>query len=313
MAMNFFNSKIVTKQISLEDAIKGAQGKAKVRSLDEIIADAKKVKTAAVQAEVKTASVEAPKVEAPKVETKEAAAPAVQVKTAAEFGLPSAAPARPAPGTPAPLGKPQAAPMPAATSRPLGKGPSISPAGAPPVPGANPTIPAPMGTAPVAPNAGIRPPLPAKPPMPGATPAPMGAKPPMGTAPVSPVAKPPMPTPGAMASAKHTLKIASSLDFRNWEAQAVADAWKQHGSVENCMANVASQTNDPKSYCGLLRVAATEATQVIKTAAAKKEEKTATPLYQKIAKLDAEKLSGLREYFTLIYGKDYVEAMLADF
>lgn len=71
-----------------------------------------------------------------------------------------------------------------------------------------------------------------------------------------------------------SLKISSSLDFRKWEAAAVACAWKQHGSIEKCIENVKNDTNDPKSYCGLLRVAANEATQILKTNSVKAEEKT---------------------------------------
>lgn len=91
--MNFFNQKIVTKTISLEDAVKkAAEPKPAVRSLDEIIANAKQMKTAIAKAETKTAAVEAPKPEAPKTapkaEVKAEVKPSVTVKVAAEMSAP---------------------------------------------------------------------------------------------------------------------------------------------------------------------------------------------------------------------------------
>jgi hypothetical protein len=77
--MKFFGSRIITKSVSMEDAIAKAKEPRKVRSLDEILAeiDAKnkqsKVAAAApAKAEVKTAAVEAPKAEAPKAEVAKA-------------------------------------------------------------------------------------------------------------------------------------------------------------------------------------------------------------------------------------------------
>lgn len=224
--MNFFNSRIVTKSISLEDAVKKAQEpKAAPRSLEEIIASAKQMKTASTQAETKTASVEAPKAEA-KVEVKAETAPAVTVKVATEMSAPKA------------------------------KAPAQAP-----------------------------------------------------KAPAKPAEKPTK----AAASGKHTVKLAAELDFRNWEAQAVSDAWKQHGSVQQCMSNVAGKASDGKAYCELLRVAASEADKVIKTASAKKEVKVAAPIYKKIAKLTSQEQSFLREFFKKIYGEEYVTAMLGDY
>ena len=243
--MKFFSSKIVTKPISLEDAVKNAKAQPKVRSLDEIIASVKQVKMAAAKTEVKTAIAEAPKVEAAKTESvkepikaeapKKTESPkteakaetqAVQIKTAKELA-------------------------PAAATTPVvqpSEAKSIKPA-----------------------------------------------------------------EPKAAQAAKHTLKIASSLDFRNWEAQTVADAWKQHGTVEQCITNVGKQANDPKTYCGLLQVAASEANKIIKAAGSKKQTKTASPAFKKIAKLTPAEQSFLREYFGKIYGKEYVDALLGDF
>lgn len=234
--MNFFNSKIVTKTISLEDAIKKAnEPKAAPRSLDEILASAKQMKTAAAQAETKTAAVapapkaeakaEAPKPEAKKPEVKVAAAkPTVAVKVAAELAP-----------------KPAEAPK-AEAPKPEAKKPEVK-----------------------------------------------------------------------AAAAKPITKWASSIDFRNWEAQAVVDAWNQHGSVEKCVANVGSKATDGKVYCELLRVAASEADKVVKTASAKKEQKTAAPVYRKIAKLTAQEQSFLRDFFKKIYGEEYVSALLDDY
>jgi hypothetical protein len=113
---------------------------------------------------------------------------------------------------------------------------------------------------------------------------------------------------------KLTLKIAKTLDFRPWEAQKIVDAWKSHGSVEKCIANVKGKVNDGKTYCGLLQVAATQATKAVKLASATKEKKVAsTPEQKKFAKLTPNEQTFLREYFTKIYGKDYVEAMLGDY
>jgi hypothetical protein len=46
---------------------------------------------------------------------------------------------------------------------------------------------------------------------------------------------------------------------------------------------------------------------------AKKEEATAAPIYKKIAKLTGEEQSFLREFFSKIYGNDYVDALLGDY
>lgn len=228
--MKFFNSRIVTKTISLEDAVKKAQEpKAAPRSLDEIIASAKQMKTASAQAETKTASVEAPKVEAPKAEVKAEVAPTVTVKVATEMSAPKAKAPAQAPAKAVP-----------ATSKPAEK-------------------------------------------------------------------------PAKQAATKHVVKLAAELDFRNWEAQAIVDTWKQHGSVQQCITNVGDKSSDGKAYCELLRVAASEADKAVKTASAKKEEKTAAPIYKKIAKLTSQEQSFLREFFKKIYGEEYVTAMLGDY
>lgn len=283
--MGFFTNKIVTKPISLEDAVKKEQPK--VRSLDEILASVKQTKTAAAapQAEVKTAAVEAPKVvEAAKVIT--------EIKVSDEFKK-EALTRVPIPGvkddtwkmTPGESGQAMDA------AKAVGKSPFA--------PGALNEI------STIKPGRG------------------QGAKQVINPdirqkmkAPVSPLStqRPaPAPIPAPVASSKHVLKLASKIDFRNWEAQAVVDAWKQHGTVEACVKNVGKDASDPKTYCALLRVAANEATKVVKSASAKKEEKTASPIYKKIAKLTSNEQSFLREFFSKIYGKDYVEALLSDY
>jgi len=122
------------------------------------------------------------------------------------------------------------------------------------------------------------------------------------------------------AEKKNTLKMASSLDFRNWEAQEVVDAWKQHSTVEACVKNVGSDTSNPKLYCSLLQVAASEAGKIIKAAEAKKVEKTAAqekkvtgPVWKKIAKLTPEEKQFVSDFFSKLYGKDYVEALVTDY
>lgn len=323
--MNFFNQKIVTKSISLEDAVKKAQEPKKpVRTLEEILADTAKLnKIAASQAEVKTAAVaEAPKAAEVKPEEKKAEN-AAQVKIALDMGTPAPSPTArpaipgkppiPAPGLKAPMAPGLKAPM-APAPAPMAKAP-VAPA-ASPLPGQAPAASAPTipqklpGQAP----RGIRPPA-AKPPMP----APAGSKPSIAPtkpqmSPASPAAPSMSPSAApAMASSKKSLKIASSLDFRGWEAQAVADAWKGHGSIEACVQNVGDKASDAQTYCSLLRVAATEADKVIKAAASKAEVKTAAPVYKKIAKLTGPEQSFLREFFSKIYGEDYVKALLADY
>jgi len=127
-------------------------------------------------------------------------------------------------------------------------------------------------------------------------------------------------------AAKPTLKIASSLDFRNWKAQEVLDAWKQHGSVEACVKNTTGGTSNPKLYCSLLQTAAGVADKVIKAAAAKKTEKTAAkeekpadkatkvagPQWKKIAKLTPKEKQFMVNFFSKLYGKDYVDALVTD-
>ena len=238
--MNFFTSKIVTKPISLEEAVKNSQAQAgvKPRTLDEIIASGKAIKTASSQAEVKTAAV----VEPPKVEVK----PEIKVAMA------------PLPVAKKPLAKPVVAPV----------------------------APVASGQAAV-------------------TQAATEAEKAIVGKPKAPIAKAPM-----VAASKKVLKIASSLDFRGWEAQAVIDAWGQHKNMEGCVKNVAGSVSDPKTYCSLLSVAASEAPKFVKTAKAAKAEKVA---YKKIAKLTSKEHSFLKEYFTKLYGQDYVDAMLGDY
>ena len=73
--MKFFGSRIITKSVSLEDAISKAKEPQKVRSLDDILADIdannKQVKTAASDGSKKTAK---PEVKAEAKPVKEKAA-----------------------------------------------------------------------------------------------------------------------------------------------------------------------------------------------------------------------------------------------
>lgn len=118
-----------------------------------------------------------------------------------------------------------------------------------------------------------------------------------------------------MASNKNVaLKIAKKLDFRGWSAEDVVKAWGQHGSMPQCVKNVGSEANDAKTYCALLQVASSEASKVIKTAAAEKPAKTASKnLFVKISKLDETDKALLSKYFSRIYGKAYVDALLGDY
>lgn len=111
------------------------------------------------------------------------------------------------------------------------------------------------------------------------------------------------------------LKVAKSLDFRQWTAEDVIHAWKQHGSLENCVKNVSKLASDAKVYCALLKTASSEATKFVKVAAPeKKVEKVAEKsAFKKIAKLTDEERARLAKYFGELYGSDYVEAMLADY
>jgi len=294
MNIKFHSDKISLKSIDLKEASK--MKPQAVRSLSEIMDDIKNKQALAASAakEVKTASVDAP---APKV----AAAPAVQIKVADDLlgGVDeieqaadvAAAPAAPAPGAPVdPLAAKPMAPM---APKPMAAAPMAPAAPKPMVP-----PPAPMGAGkPV-------------PPAPGVAPAPMAKNP--GLPAVKPV--PPVGTQApapAMAAAKGTLKIAKELDFRGWEAEKVASAWGEYGTSEKCEATVAGKTSDPKKYCELIRVAANVAT--VKIASAKKEEKVASPAFQKIAKLPAAQLAWLKEYYSKYYGEKFVAALLGDY
>lgn len=116
----------------------------------------------------------------------------------------------------------------------------------------------------------------------------------------------------AVKQASLSMKVAKELDFRPWSAMQVVDAWKQHGSFKGCVANVGKKASHPDQYCSLLRVAAGMAHKVV-TAAAKQQPKTASVEYVKFAKLPPKQKALVREYFSLYYPKDYVEAMLGDY
>ena len=120
----------------------------------------------------------------------------------------------------------------------------------------------------------------------------------------------------AATKAPVVLKIAQSLDFRGWEAPDVVTVWKQHGSIEKCMENVQKLASDPRTYCGLLKAASVEAEKVmVKVASAKAQEpaKKTAATFRKIAKLTDKEKSWLRDYFTNLYGPEYVEALLSDY
>jgi len=116
-------------------------------------------------------------------------------------------------------------------------------------------------------------------------------------------------------SAPKTLKMAKSLDFRQWAAEDVVTAWGQHGSFDKCVANVDGLVNEPKTYCKLLQVASGKADAIVKTAAAKKTEKKAAPkgVFKKLAKLSDDELAFLKEYWRNLYGDEYVASMTKDY
>lgn len=239
--MKFYTSEIsLSKPISLEEAVAKAKAQAPVRSLDEIIASAKQLKTAAAAtaAETKTAAkvetpVEAPKVEAKAEEKVAEAKPKVEVKVAMEVEKKEAA--------------------------------------APAV--------AEQKTEPV-----------------------VAAK-----------------EPEKKAAAKTVeLKVAKELDFTKFEKpEEPIKLWGSFGNEEKCIASVKDKVSDPKTYCGLLKAAASHAEGMIKTAASKeaegKKEASKAPLFKKLAKLTDKERSFLAKYFSKYYGEDYVKALLGDY
>ena len=115
--------------------------------------------------------------------------------------------------------------------------------------------------------------------------------------------------------APRTLKMASSLDFRQWEAEDVVRAWGQHGAHDKCVANVKDLVNEPATYCKLLQVASTKAASIVKTASKEASKKQASPkgVFKKLAKLSDEEASFLKEYWRNLYGDAYVESMMKDY
>ena len=123
-----------------------------------------------------------------------------------------------------------------------------------------------------------------------------------------------------VSKGKKTLKVAKQIDFRNWEAQDVVKAWEQHGSLENCVKNVGSDTSDPKTYCGLLQVASQVAGEIlIKKAKANKPAKKASSekpqkgAWKKLAKLTEKERTMLEQYWRKLYGDKYVDSLLTDY
>jgi hypothetical protein len=118
------------------------------------------------------------------------------------------------------------------------------------------------------------------------------------------------------ASTTQKLKMAAKLDFRNWSKEKVSAVWKEAGSIQNCMASVKDLTNDPQTYCGLLKVASETANKLIKTAAAettvKKEASQNTPGFKKLSKLEGKERKRIYDYFESIYGPGYAKAMLGE-
>ena len=117
--------------------------------------------------------------------------------------------------------------------------------------------------------------------------------------------------------ASKELKIASKLDFRDWEAEKVAGAWDAHGSFDQCVKNVGDNASDAKLYCGLLQVASDKAKQVMEKKASKKaeEQKKASPkgVWKKLAKLTSKEHDLLSDYLKNLYGEEYVKALLSDY
>lgn len=322
--MKFFSSKIVTKPISLEDAIKKAGEQPKFRSLDEIIASAKQIKTASVQAETKTAAVK-PKAEAPKVEIKVAGELQKEAITRITDDSTTSFPGHKG------LQLSRDFPQTAAEGHDLhqyttedegfralehkkqtGKYPGMSEVGenkykmvdTPKYQDEKREL---MNRPYPPPGVTLRKKKPVVPDLSMQRDDPLSQPKSIGPAPVS-------------ASGKKQLKMASKVNFTQWEEpKMVVDAWKQHGSIEACVKNVSGNTNDPQTYCALLQVAASEADKMVKAASAKKQTKEASkkapvaPVYKKIAKLTTKERSFLDEYFTKIYGKDYVDALLGDY
>jgi hypothetical protein len=131
--------------------------------------------------------------------------------------------------------------------------------------------------------------------------------------PAKPAEKKPDPKPEAKkaTSNKLVMKLAKELDFRDWEAQQVVDAWSQHGSVAKCIANVKGKASNPETYCKLLQTAGGMAEKTIKVAKVASAKKPAE--FKKFAKLTPDEEARLRKYFTKYYGKDYVDALLGDY
>jgi hypothetical protein len=112
------------------------------------------------------------------------------------------------------------------------------------------------------------------------------------------------------------LKMTKSLDFREFPAEKVVAQWKQAGGdMAKCVAAVKGKTNDPQTYCGLLRVAAMTAGKVVKVAAAKNAKVAATksPAFKKLAKLTESERTELFSYWKELYGEGYAKAMLEDY
>lgn len=236
--MRFFNSKICTRPVSLADAIKHAKEAPKQRSLDDIIASTKAIKTAATNTPVVTASAPA-RVEEVAVKAPVAAAAKVQVKIAKEECTKDEKEDE---------GKEEGNSfMDFINKKKKDK------------------------------------------------------------------------KDGKKEEKEASVKLAmkSELDFRKWPAEKVVGAWKAAGSLEACTASVKGLTNDPKMYCGLLRVAAQTANTVIKTAAAKKQQEVKTaaqaPAFKKIAKLTEQERGKLYEYWKGQYGETYAKAMLENY
>jgi len=116
----------------------------------------------------------------------------------------------------------------------------------------------------------------------------------------------------AVKKATLSMKWAKTIDFRDWTARQVVDAWEQHGSFDKCVANVAKTASHPEQYCGLLRTAAGMAKKVV-TASAKPKAAAQPVQYVKFAKLSPKQKTLVREYFSQYYPADYVNAMIGDY
>jgi hypothetical protein len=287
--MKFFNNRIFTKPVSLEEAAAKAKSASatKALSLDELLAridaENKQVKAAASDKQVKTAQT--------MMNTTDLANPAPVAAQApvAEAFPPKAEAVDPVTGEPVdPLAKPVAEAVPPSATA------------------LNPDALAQEGIEIV--DDPMAPPV-------------LDENPETSAIPIAP-SDAELPLAAAAGAKGKSIKVAKSLDLRAWSREDVIKAWSQHGGFDKCVANVSGKTSDPKAYCGLLQVASAESERLIKEAAAEKAKQTkaasAEPkqqrvAFKKLAKLTDKERGALSKYWAKLYGQDYVDAMLEDY